>query len=62
MAIETEVSPDQIMALPMVEAMNLLGMMVWLEKLKTEPTITMAEAMMTPLSAVLEIVTAAEVD
>lgn len=60
--IETEVTADQILALPLVEAMNLLGMMVWLEKAKSTPDITMTEAMMVPLSEALQIIAAAEAE
>jgi hypothetical protein len=60
--IDGEVSPDQILDLPMVEAMNFLAMMVWLERVKDSPKLTIAEVMQTPFRQVLEIIIAAETE
>lgn len=60
--IEAEVSPEQILSLPMVEAMNMLAMIVWVERVKDQPALTVADVMTIPLREVLDIIAAAEAD
>lgn len=60
--IDGEVTADQVLDLPMIEAMNLLAMIVWLQRVKDEPTLTMQDAMRTPFREVLSIIEIAEAD
>ncbi len=60
--IDGEVTAEQVLDLPMIEAMNLLAMIVWLQRVKDEPSLTMQDAMRTPFREVLSIIEAAEAE
>lgn len=60
--IDGEVTAEQVLDLPMIEAMNLLAMIVWLQRVKDEPSLTMQDAMRTPFREVLSIIETAEAE
>lgn len=58
--IDAELTPEQLMALPLRDAMQLIALMVWLAQAPGRPGMTIEDAGLVPLGEALDIVAAAE--
>lgn len=58
--IDAEVTAEQVLALPLRDAIQLLATIVWLGKAADNPTMTIQDALSVPLSEALEAIQAAE--
>lgn len=58
--IEADLSPQQVLDMPLRDAVQLMAMIVWLARLRTEPAFTLEQALGVPLSEAIELMQQAE--
>ncbi len=60
MSVDAQISPDQLMALPFRDAVQLIVAMVWFVKASENPELTYEDAFMVPLGEALAVINQAE--